>query len=373
MSTRDILDKIANDARRLRVARNLPEGKLSWEWICRVRDDFRRFKDEQGLSLGQLSKRMGKGFSASVLSQFASLEAEDEYIGDIDRIVRGVNQAMETYVRSQEVVRPTGFVETAVANRMLNAIQLAIETRSIGVIWSDAGRGKTMTLKAAAQIFQGSILVRVCQPTRSMSGLARAIASELCLRGCRTTYQIQERVIDLLKESGRAIMIDEAHRLNMEALEFLRDVHDECGVPIILAGTQDINAKVTDTAQWYGQFNRRISVRYDVTEDHREGGAGGGGKAIKPLHSVAEIKKLFSSDKLRLTDDGAATLCRLGNLLGLGGLGLCNQVMLLAQRLAKNGVVDAPIVLRVMRRIHGVEQSRKQVERQLEESKLQIA
>src|SRR3990172_789793 len=361
----DILSQLAQSARRLRVARILPDGKLPWEWIRRVHDDFVRFVEEHGLSLSEISRRMGAGFSLSVISQFYGLEAPDQYIGDVDRIARGLNGWMETYLQSLEVPRPAGWVDTAIARRMITVIKNAVEMRSVGLIYSDAGRGKTMTLKAASQIYPQGILVRVRRSTRTPTGLARQLAKALRIKA-RTTQDIEDRLIDTLAGSDRPIMIDEAHQLTMPALEFLRDLHDECEIPIILAGTHQIHEHCNDSTQFFGQFASRTALRYDITEPLRDGGD------TRPLHSIAEIRKIWQNDKVRLADDGAALLCKLANLLGFGGLRLCQQVIMVAAKLAEGSVIDAKVVLRVVRRLHGDNVS-KSVMQAVDHSAVQVA
>jgi hypothetical protein len=61
---------------------------------------------------------------------------------------------------------------------MLVVISKAIELASIGVIYSDAGRGKSMTLRAAARIFPGSILLRIRHHTRSPAGLSLGLPDD---------------------------------------------------------------------------------------------------------------------------------------------------------------------------------------------------
>ena len=86
---------------------------------------------------------------------------------DLLDYVDGINAYIETYERSQDTPRPNGFIETGVAVRMLSLIKNAVELRTMGLIYSDAGRGKTMTLQAAAMLFTGSIYIRVRRTTRT--------------------------------------------------------------------------------------------------------------------------------------------------------------------------------------------------------------
>ena len=74
MNERDILNQLAQDARRLRVARKLPDGKLSTSLIVQVCNDARRFREKHGISLEEMSRRMGPGFSTSVLSNVLRIQ-----------------------------------------------------------------------------------------------------------------------------------------------------------------------------------------------------------------------------------------------------------------------------------------------------------
>lgn len=346
----DILGQLADDARRHRVARILPDGELDWDWIKRIQSDFNTFVEKHSLSLNDISRRMGRGFSPAMLSGFRLVKTQDGYVGDIQRLARGLNQFMETFLRSLDAPRPKGWVETEVARRMLSLIKNAIEFRSIGLIYSDAGRGKTMTLQAASQIYSQAILIRVRRSTRTPNGIARQLCEALRIRAA-TMFEREEMLINALKGSDRPILVDEAHQLEMPALELLRDLHDECGIPIILAGTHQIYERCNDEDEFFGQFMRRISLHYDVTEEAR----GDGRRAPRPLHTVAEIRKLWQSDKLRLTDDGAEMLARIANVLGAGGLGRCHQILFVASRLPSVDQIDAKTVLRVLTSMKGVD------------------
>lgn len=342
-----ILDALHEQARKLHMARMLPDGELGWEWVQRIQEDFERFLKDTGYTLRKVSKKLGAGFSPPVLSQFRNMSGPDDYIGDRDRIVRKLNQFMEQEARNQAAPGPADFVETRVAKRMLTAIQNAIELRGIGLIYGPAGVGKTITLEAAVSIFAGSVMVRARSTTRSVGGFARHLAKAMKIKQQGTLYTLQDRFVEALKGTDRPIFIDEAHQLTRQALEFLRDLHDECGVPIILAGTVDLENQISDREHWFGQFSSRTALRYDIAEDWQPGGKS------KALFTVAEIVKVFHSNKVRLTDDGALMLTQLANCLGLGGLRICRQVLFVAAQHQKDKPIGRDALTRVLRSMHG--------------------
>ena len=108
------------------------------------------------------------------------------------------------------------------------------------------------------------------------------------------------RLIEKLVGTGRPLIIDEAHQLSPTGLELVRDLHDETGCPVILAGTLNLNQSVDDGDVFFGQFSSRVALRYNVCEDLAARPGDGG---PQPLHSMDEIRRLCESDKVRFTDD----------------------------------------------------------------------
>jgi DNA transposition AAA+ family ATPase len=370
MKTSELIEELAKEARQLKIGQKLPEhDPLPWEKIAAVRDDFDFLVRQRGITIQRIGEALGPGFSRGPLSKFRNIEKREDFGGDVDKMTRALNQFMETLVRRKDAKRPAGWVETDVARRMLLVVSKTIELNSIGLIYGDAGRGKTLTLEAAKEIHRGSVLIRVMQSTRRPKGFAFQLGKALNLRGLNTTHQAEARIIEALLGTGRAIIVDEAHQLQPETLETLRDIHDEAGVPIILAGTMKLNDQVNDQELYFGQLSSRVAIKYDLTEELRGGGGGG---EPKPLHTIDEIRRLYESDKVRFTDDGRLLLTKLANLPGLGGLRLCTKVVQVARSLAQGEPISAELLLRVIRTLHG-SQGASQVEQQVERSRLKVA
>lgn len=373
MGSSDILNQIAQDARRLRVGQKLPpEGEpIPYEQIALVQQEFEKFLSVTGLSVADVAKRMGKGYSASTISTWRSHTKEREYKGNLDRVTRGVNQFMETYAQQATAPKTEGWVETTVAKHMINVIRKCISLRSMAIISSDSGRGKTLTFKAAESVYPGAVYLRVLRGTRTASGFAWQLAQDLGIRKGRTTRELQYQVIQTLRGTGRVLIIDEAHQLDRNALEFLRDIHDECEIPIVLGGTRKVGDNTDDDDIFFGQFASRVALRYDVNEHVR----GGGPKPSKPIHTIEDVKAIFHSDTIKLTSDGVATLHRLANLEGFGGLRLCAQVYRVAAGIAegKGQSIDAKLLLAVLREMHGKTRAIQRIERAAEELELKEA
>lgn len=307
--------------------------------IEQVARDFGRWLSERRHSLGTIAKKLGEGFSPSVLSQFKS----GLYKGDLERVARAVNELMEREERSRELPRPEDFVETEVARRILTVIRTAIDTCGIGLVYGPSGTGKTKTAEAAHRMFSGSVYIRVIQSTRRAPGFVYALGTKLGLTRLSSLQVMQPRVIETLSGSGRPIIIDEAQELNETGMLAVRDIHDAAGVPIILLGTVDVRKKVDDSSQWYGQMASRVIATCDITEYALRP------KNPRPLFTIDEIMQIFAGEKLRLTDDGADFLMTIACVPGAGGLRVVEKIVLIASRLPK--FRDKPLDSKVLRQI----------------------
>jgi len=342
-----ILDQIAQDARVLRKARMLPTDRpLTPEEIDSV---ARRFKDwlrESKLSQSAVGRMLGKGFGASTLNHFVNGNKR----GDQEKVARAVNELMERHTQAREVARPADFVEIETAKRMLAVIKTAVDTLSMAEIVGASGMGKTKVLKAANMMYAGSLYLRIDASSRSPMGFIRALCEEAGVPFRSSGGMTLRRLIEALSGTGRPIFIDELHQARFPTLEAIRDIYDKTKCPIILCGTEPLTKMIADRTRFFGQFNRRIVARFNIDQWMREPKGRG-----RPLFTAEEIKQIFSNDKVRLTDDGADFLSGIACLPNEGGLGLVENIVYLAGRLAKfkGQPLNAKILMAVLREMHG--------------------
>jgi hypothetical protein len=140
------------------------------------------------------------------------------------------------------------------------------------------------------------------------------------------------------------LIIDEAHRLTDSALEFLRDVYDECQVPMLWLCTKDLVDRIRqDSDEDHGQLYRRIGLTSDLVrgKDKVPGGK-------HPLFTLSEIRQLYEADKVRLAPDAQAYLQDVANMLGQGSLARCEQYVAIGlelERAVAGLSVDAVVTL----------------------------
>ncbi|MEM6392360.1 MAG: hypothetical protein AAF797_06265, partial [Planctomycetota bacterium] len=131
--------------------------------------------------------------------------------------------------------------------------------------------------------------------------------------------------------------------------------------PVVLFGTRDLDRQVDDRDRFFGQLSRRITVRLDLNDWARDGGD----EPVRPLFTVAEIQKIFETQgQVRLSSDGVATLYKIANSEGHGGMGLARTMFLIAAQAAKarSKPVTAALLMQVLYELRGKKRLVRQIE-----------
>ena len=226
-----------------------------------------------------------------------------KYRGDVDGMLRRMNAWMEDHARQHEREKPIGFYETSVFMGLRDGALLAIRNaRTVrpDVVSGDlprivmavgpSGCGKTVGAQALRAAHPNSILIRIRQNAGRARTIARLITEAAGWRSREAIREPIEFVIERLRNSGRLLIVDEAHRTAESGYDFYRDLVDECGVPILLIGTDRIRRRVNNTRMGIAkgllddQFSRRVYFVMDLLR-----GQDGAGGSKRPFFSLEEI------------------------------------------------------------------------------------
>ena len=322
-----------------------------------IREDARAMLAKPGKSQAWMSRKMGKGYSQAVLSAWfngAQTPRDEE-------ITRRVNNLIELDAATAAGSRPVVCVETNVAREIWTVCYHASVQGSMGEVIGPAGVGKTIALRACEHKFVGSVYLRCDQGCRSPGALLRTICRRLGLGVKGTIDTLLFRVVDRLDGTDRMLLFDEAQKLNPDALDVVRDIHDQAHVPIVLGGTFDLHKLVDDSTVFFGQMSSRISVRLNISERHgsagRSGGRGKGG--CKPLFTVDDVVRALDleSSPLRLTTDARSYLTDLACAAGLGSLRLCSQLIRALESMPglRGRQVTDKTIRKALKEFHGIE------------------
>ncbi len=343
------------EARTMLKGIRLPEADpLPPELKREVRDTvaahMRKYKIPQTTVAIQIGVR-GESVISDVLR--GKYKAEDS------AILRKMNVWVDDDERRQRRVTPIGVYETNVLMSIRDAAVIAKknarttdqksvndERARIVMAIGPSGIGKSAAAIALTINDPNAILIRIVQRGGNDFGIARAVVEAAGWKGYASGRGKVDLVFDRLKHSGRLLIVDEAHRLVESGYEFLRDLADVCGIPILLLGTNRMRNRVDNPRMGLGrilddQFSRRVAYVVDLLR-----GSDGKGGSKRPFFSEEEIAAIFKSDKVKLTTDGVEFLAAIACMIGGGMLGEAANIYEKARVAARNdgGVIDAALL-----------------------------
>ncbi len=222
-----------------------------------TRRSIQSHMEQTGKSQSELSRITG--LSPATISQFL----KGIYAGNNEQIAYTIMKALEIEIRRKDAIKTPQFVMTSIAEDVLAVVKYAHDYKDIGIIYGDAGIGKTMTLKQYAAQNPGTVFITV-NPTNSNS---KAILEELVEKLGKQEYgdrrRLRRTVVSSLKDSGRLVIIDEAQHLQMSALETLRSIYDECGIGLVLCGNETVYTQMKGKAKAaeFAQLFSRVGIR----------------------------------------------------------------------------------------------------------------
>ncbi|MCC6424875.1 MAG: AAA family ATPase [Phycisphaerales bacterium] len=349
------IDRLAEEARILGEARMLRDDQeLTPEIEAAI---IRRVKDYQQRS-GKSQQVLARAFAISPATVSEILAGT--YKGDSETIIRRVDKGLEQLLVKEAAPKVPGFLKTSAALDMIGLAKRVHRIGGIGIITGPSGCGKSMTAEFLRSEIIGSILIRITTAGASKLAVLDMIARQLRITGLKlTAYQVEQQIFAILKNSGRMIIVDEAHKLTLkrrdEGLHCLRDLHDEAGCPLMLIGTANLKTYVQGGASEFEALDQvfgRTSCWLDLSEKLAAGEEGGGGGGT--LHSVDDIRLFLSSQQIKLvrdesgkvgenemgmTDDAVMYLVRKANERAGGCLRVVKWLVLLARDHGKPGAI----------------------------------
>ena len=227
----DQFDLLAQEGRVVRSARMLDRGQtLNDAHRKDITERCLRFLQENNIKQAQLAREIS--LSTTSVSEMLRLR----YKGSTsDRHLVRISNWLELSARRDGIVRSKRFVETAVASEILSVARVVAETCKMGVVFGPAQIGKTFTLEAIEgdQAFGAPVLVRVDESIRRPFPLCREVCAKFELSVNGTFDRCFRRLIARLAGTKRMLIFDEAERAAYEALEYVRDLHDQTGCPVL--------------------------------------------------------------------------------------------------------------------------------------------
>lgn len=205
------------------------------------------------------SNRLAKsiGQSPATVSQMLS----NQYPGDIEKIKgKIVNVMIREAEKSALKKSSTSFIETSVSKRYFDIAKACHLYGEIGVCYSDAGLGKTISGREYARRNSDAILIEV-DPGYTAKYFLQELHAKLGLSNQkRHVMTLLSECISKLQGSGRFLIIDEAEQLPYKALETIRRINDKANVGILLTGMHKLLNNLRGAKDEFAQLFNRVGM-----------------------------------------------------------------------------------------------------------------
>lgn len=280
--------------------------------IRRVEDYLAAHKE---VSREQFAKMAG--ISGGALSSFL----KGRYAGRVDLVAQKIAAVLDTE-ESREgavtAVKEPDIVETAVMQQMMFGLQYANDRNDIICIYGAPGIGKTVTVNKWVDGHPNSIFFTASPNIHNGRDVMEEILEAIGKKQTGRNKALEKSIVQILKGSNRAIIIDEAHFLRLSALETLRRIHDITEVPLILVGNPAIMDIITEQNKTLtGQFFSR-AVRI----------------ALNAKVPLEDVKKIVLQNGVEMDKDCLTELHRIAR--GTGALRVMTKLFLFAWMLAND-------------------------------------
>lgn len=243
--------KIAAQNTRIVTADTLSEEetrKLLSEYIVRT-----------GKTQAQIAKEMN--ISVAQISQFISSTYKTP-----QKFIEKFTVYLKLERKKDISPKKPGFRRTSISGSILDLITYCHIQGVLGIVYGDAGVGKTMAIKEYQRQNPDTAIVITSSPTyATISGVSELLADKMHIqkRGSRGIYKAAvERLID----SNKIIIVDEAQHLTIEAINHLRCIGDESEAAMVLVGNDEIYIKINgEDKPSHSQYRNRIAAHKHVT------------------------------------------------------------------------------------------------------------
>lgn len=264
---------------------------------------------EKGITQSGVAKAID--VSASMVSMFLAGTYPNP-----EKIIPKIKSYFQSREKAADAVQLPELAETSVYKEVQAVLDYVHSQRDIGVIYGPAGIGKTTALRAFQEVTPLTVYITANQTTSGSKALLEEILYQLGRPESGTPRRMMRTIVEVLRDSGRMVIIDEAQHLSYRALETLRALYDQCNIGLILAGNESIYGNMTGRASApFAQLYSRVGIRRPLS-----------GRITLP-----DVKELLGGE---VEKDSLAFLHRVA--LEPGGLRVVGKLYKLAKVAANN-------------------------------------
>lgn len=231
-----------------------PSVSLRDEFIGRIND----------LGLTQTAAATKVGTSASALSQWLKGSYRGNNRGLEDKIIKFLRSTHENEQFSNLMPRQPAWARTETAEEILQVLTYCQMGHTMGAVYGDPGTGKTVTCHHYKETHNNVWVAEMSRVDARLAPTLQAICEAIGIANpplrIRHMYTM---IVEALKGTDGLLIIDEAQHLSHDSLEQVRAIHDKTGIGVVLAGNEEVYARVTGGLRdvTFAQLFRRVSIR----------------------------------------------------------------------------------------------------------------
>lgn len=236
-------------------------SKLSIEQISKIRADLNAWvkvspKQRTNPLIGKAT-----GYNHSTISQFRN----NVYPGDSETVALKVQKFLEaqkqygSFLTSEPV-----FAQTSAAEEVAKTIDFALTFNKIALVIGEPGGGKSISLKEYSKE-QVNIIYLQIKPTITRRSLIEMLCRALKINPeDGSNNQNFDKAVNALTDSSRLVIFDEGEHLRVPEHEIIRRLQDFTQIPMILAGTYNLERTLCGRRGELKQLTSRIAMKTEI-------------------------------------------------------------------------------------------------------------
>lgn len=232
------------------------------------------------------------GVSESTISRWLKKEYPN-----MDTISEKVQEYLEKEELRRQNVGKLEFVMTNVSKQVWNVLEYTRLQRTIGIIYGDAGIGKTETAKEWAKGKSDVVMITATPAFANPKPFLKLLARAFKTTRTGTMDDVYLDILDKLESRDVTLIIDEAQHLTIQSLEIVRSLNDSTNTAIVMIGNEVVYNKMLGKQKAeFAQLFSRIGMRSSLSTEmlRKEDAAAVFGLADGPeldyLHSICNSR-----------------------------------------------------------------------------------
>jgi len=209
-------------------------------------------REEDNLSISRMAQQIG--YSSSVLSQYLA----GSYPGDSARFERRAEDWLRARDRKRRIGVP--LIESEATRTVMAALETIRRTNDVGVIYGDAGIGKTSGITLYLEENPTCLHITLSRWARTDAQIERMTFAAMGDGGWKGNTPRAEFLVEKLRGSNRLLIVDNAHKATAAGLEWLFDLHDETRIPIALVGNEEVIRPIQANDQRFSRVGLKQPV-----------------------------------------------------------------------------------------------------------------